>query len=92
VENPPHHPNGDFMLNGVDISMSGENRFTFSGLSIWDEQVFDSYPQGLAFPLVQPMHELIGRGACRGFLHRGDWFDIGRPLDLMRANRMMGGM
>jgi MurNAc alpha-1-phosphate uridylyltransferase len=38
------------------------------------------------------MHELIGRGACRGFLHRGDWFDIGRPLDLMRANRMMGGM
>jgi MurNAc alpha-1-phosphate uridylyltransferase len=54
--------------------------------------VFDSYPQGSVFSLVQPIHELIGKGGvCRGLLHRGNWFDIGRPLDLIRANRVMGG-
>jgi MurNAc alpha-1-phosphate uridylyltransferase len=91
VVNPPHHPDSDFALHGKDVSLSGEKRFTFSGVSVWDEKVFDSYPQGSVFSLVQPIHELIGKGVCRGLLHRGNWFDIGRPLDLIRANRVMGG-
>lgn len=90
VANPPHHPDGDFKLNGMDVSMSGSDRLTFSGISVWDDQVFDSYPQGSVFSLVEPMRELIGQGMCSGIVHRGDWFDIGRPSDLMRANRVMG--
>jgi len=90
VANPPHHPNGDFILSGTDVSMSDHDRFTFAGVSVWDEQVFDSYPQGSVFSLVEPMRKLIGQGKCSGLLHRGDWFDIGRLSDLMRANRMMG--
>ena len=90
VANPPHHPDGDFILYGTNVSISGSDRFTFSGISVWDEQVFDSYSQGSVFSLVEPMRELIGQGLCSGLLHRGDWFDIGRPSDLMRANRMKG--
>jgi len=90
VANPPYHPDGDFMLRGSDVSLGGHDRFTFSGISVWDEQVFGSYAQGSVFSLVQPMRNLIGQGMCRGLLHRGDWFDIGRPSDLMRANRKMG--
>jgi MurNAc alpha-1-phosphate uridylyltransferase len=91
VENPPHHPDGDFVLDGSDVTFNGENRFTFSGISVWDESAFDSYESGSIFSLVQPIRELIGQGKCSGLLHRGDWFDIGRPLDLIRANRVMGG-
>jgi len=87
VGNPKHHPAGDFALHGVEVANDGEQCFTFSGISIWDEQVFDSYPQGSVFSLVQPMRELIGKGMCKGILHSGDWYDIGRPTDLVRANR-----
>jgi MurNAc alpha-1-phosphate uridylyltransferase len=90
VANPPHHPDGDFSLNGTDVSISDFDRFTFSGISVWDEQVFDSYPLGSAFSLVRPMRELIRQGLCSGLLHQGQWFDIGRPSDLMQANRIMG--
>jgi MurNAc alpha-1-phosphate uridylyltransferase len=90
VANPPHHPDGDFILYGTNVSMSGSDRFTFSGISAWDEQAFDSYSQGSAFSLVEPMRELIGQGMCSGLLHRGHWFDIGRPSDLMQANCIMG--
>jgi len=91
VENPLHHREGDFALHGSHVSTDGESRFTFSGISLWHEQVFDSYPQGAVFSLVEPMRELIGLGLCNGLLHRGEWFDIGRPFDLMRANRVMAG-
>ncbi len=87
VVNPKHHPEGDFALNGALVANEGEQCFTFSGISVWDARVFDSYPQGAVFSLVQPIRELVGKGMCRGLLHRGDWFDIGRPTDLVRANR-----
>jgi len=87
VANPHHHPEGDFALRGSEVINEGERCFTFSGISVWDEQLFDRYPQGSVFSLVQPMRELIGKGMCQGLLHRGDWFDIGRPTDLVRANR-----
>jgi MurNAc alpha-1-phosphate uridylyltransferase len=91
VANPPHHPDGDFSLNGTDVSITDFDRFTFSGISVWDEQAFDNYPEGSTFSLVKPMRELIGQGMCSGLLFRGEWFDIGRPSDLMRANRILGG-
>jgi len=90
VKNPSHHPDGDFSLNGTHVSTRDHDRFTFSGISVWDEQAFDSYVQGAVFSLVEPMRELIGQGRCSGLLHRGHWFDIGRPSDLMQANRIMG--
>lgn len=90
VNNPPHHPDGDFSLNGTHVSMGEFDRFTFSGISAWDEQAFDGYAEGAVFSLVEPMRALIGQGLCSGLLHRGHWFDIGRPSDLMQANRIMG--
>lgn len=90
VPNPQHHPDGDFSLNGTGVAMDDFDRFTFSGISVWDEQVFDSYPQGSVFSLTEPMRALIEKNLCCGMICRGHWFDIGRPTDLMRANRLMG--
>jgi len=88
VNNPAHHPNGDFaLLHGVDVASEGKPRFTFSGISVWDERVFGRYEQGSVFSLVKPMRELVEQGLCKAVLHRGAWFDIGRPSDLVRANR-----
>ncbi|MFQ5344531.1 MAG: NDP-sugar synthase [Mariprofundus sp.] len=90
VENPEHHKNGDFILHGDDVSMSGYDRFTFAGVSVWDEAVFDHYDTDEAFSLARSIREVIAKGACKGLAHRGYWFDIGRPCDLMKANRLLG--
>ncbi|WP_176958371.1 sugar phosphate nucleotidyltransferase [Mariprofundus sp. KV] len=90
VNNPAHHPVGDFALHGSEVTNQGESRFTFSGISLWDETVFDHYALGSVFSLVKPMRELVEQGRCRGAVHKGEWFDIGRPGDLMRACRLMG--
>jgi len=87
VNNPAHHPVGDFALNDGKVQADGSEKFTFSGLSVWDAAVFDNYDEGSVFSLVKPMRELIAAGRCAGVRHDGQWFDIGRPTDLMRANR-----
>ncbi len=89
VGNPAHHPHGDFHLNGSTVSVDGYDRYTFSGVSVWDSALFDPYAGGEAFPLARTIRETITRDQCRGLLHRGYWFDVGRPGDLIKANRML---
>jgi len=88
VENPRHHPIGDFALSRGRVVAEGNNRLTFSGISLWHENAFEEYEEGAIFSLVEPMRKLIADGHCTGMRHNGYWFDIGRPSDLMRANRL----
>jgi len=92
VPNPSHHPDGDFSLNRGYVEVDGDERFTFSGVSIWHADAFAAYQSGEVFSLIEPMREFIANKQCRGLVYRGPWFDIGRPRDLMQANRMMGGL
>jgi len=90
VDNPQHHRNGDFILHGDDVSMTGYDRFTFAGVSVWDEAVFEDYEANEAFSLARSIREKIAKDACKGLAHHGYWFDIGRPVDLMKASRLLG--
>lgn len=88
VTNPAHHPNGDFsMRNGLVEERQEGASLTFAGVSVWDAEVFADYPSGRPFPLIQPMRDLMARQKLAGVVHRGRWFDIGRPRDLWRARR-----
>ena len=91
VPNPAHHAAGDFSLHGGRVTDSGESRFTFSGVSVWQAEALSTYAVGEKFSLVQPMRRLIDASLCAGFVYRGPWFDIGRPIDLIRARRQWGG-
>src|SRR5438445_5206995 len=35
VPNPPHHPPGDFALNGAQVAESGQSRLTYSGIGLY---------------------------------------------------------
>jgi len=87
VPNPAHHAAGDFALYGGRVAESGEPRYTFSGVSVWHAEALSAYAAGEKFSLVPPIRRLIDAGLCAGLLYRGAWFDIGRPVDLMRARR-----
>jgi MurNAc alpha-1-phosphate uridylyltransferase len=90
VPNPAHHPHGDFALRQGRVMAAEVRPFTFAGVSLWDATVLAGYPAGTAFALTQPMRALIGQGRLAGMVHRGSWFDIGRPRDLMQARREQG--
>jgi len=91
VANPAHHPQGDFALGHDDlVRCGGDDRFTFSGVSVWHPDGFAIDSDGDLFSLTRPMRTLIAQHRCAGVLHSGYWFDIGRPRDLMLANRSLG--
>jgi len=87
VANPVHHAVGDFAISGQKAVLDGKVRHTFSGVSVWHPAALAAYASGQAFSLVEPMRALIAEGKCHAMLHRGAWFDIGRPADLLRAAR-----
>ena len=76
VENPRHHPQGDFTLQNSKIGNQKERRYTFAGISQYHRRFFDGLEQG-----KQSLAPLLRRGAdlqqVSGELYRGSWIDIG---------------
>jgi len=87
VANPKHHPEGDFAYHVGELSLRGTPRHTFSGISVWQASALDTYPLQQPFPLSSIIRTLMAEQRCRGILHQGAWFDIGRPRDLIRARK-----
>ena len=87
VHNPKHNQEGDFSLVQGRVSAKQNPSLTFSGVSVWDESVLRTYPSKQTFSLIKPIQQTMADNSCAGVLHQGFWFDIGRPHDLIQANR-----
>ena len=91
VDNPPHHPEGDFALrNGRVLAdeQDGTPRLTFSGVGVYRSELFDGCTPG-AFPLAPLLRAAMARGLVGGTHHRGTWLDIGTPERLTDLDRML---
>lgn len=94
VDNPAHHPEGDFYLNhSGEIFNQGSPKLTFSGIGIYHPDLFAGIaPQSfvrLAPILRQAMQEHLVLGAH----YSGQWTDVGTParlqaLDAQRLNTL----
>ncbi|HWP00802.1 MAG TPA: nucleotidyltransferase family protein [Methylococcus sp.] len=76
--NPPHHPRGDFALEGdrVTLSEAGAPSFTFTGIGIYRPELFAALPPGHA-PLAPLLRAAIASGTVTGEVYRGFWLDVG---------------
>lgn len=94
VDNPPHHPGGDFYLaqgqvgDGQAGDGSGE-RLTFAGIGVYRPALFDGCSDG-AFALAPLLRGAIAAGRVSGEHYPGDWVDVGtaerwRALDTRLA-------
>lgn len=80
VDNPPHHPQGDFALlnEGGKVDSTGERWFTFSGISLLRPELFADCTPG-RFPLAPLLRIAMAAGAVTGEYYPGRWRDIGTP-------------
>jgi MurNAc alpha-1-phosphate uridylyltransferase len=90
VDNPPHHPAGDFHLAGERVLAAGEPRLTFSGVGVYRPALFDGCAPG-AFALAPLLRAAMARGAVSGQHHRGRWIDVGTPARLAELDATLAG-
>jgi len=88
VDNPPHHPQGDFVLEGgrvtnADIPLTPHPaRFTFSGIGVYHRALFAHTPAGEKAPLAPLLRLAIDAGRVSGEHYAGRWEDVGTPARL----------
>ncbi|MCP5305346.1 MAG: nucleotidyltransferase family protein [Chromatiaceae bacterium] len=88
VDNPPHHPEGDFRLAGGRVVAEGEPRLTFSGVGVYHRDLFAGHAAG-AFPLAPLLREAMRIGRVGGVHHRGEWVDVGTPERLAEIEQTL---
>ena len=88
VGNPPHHPDGDFLLNRGRIVQSGGERLTYCGVGVFTPDLFSGCRSG-KFRLAPLLREAIGRDQVSGEYFRGAWYDVGTPERLSSLDNLL---
>ena len=87
VPNPGHNLSGDFCLEGDRVTISGNQRYTFSGISYFSIQCFIQSTQRY-FTLADLLREHIEKEMITGQLFHGDWLDVGTADRLAEAENI----
>lgn len=88
VNNPPHHPQGDFALSGGSLHLDGDTCLTYSGIGVYRPELFAGVRPG-AFPLAPLLREAMRAGQVSGEHYQGAWMDIGTPARLRELDRRL---
>ncbi len=88
VDNPEHNLQGDFVLQGGQVKVEGEPKFTFSGISIIRPELFAGCQSG-AFPLAPLLRQAMQSGKVTGEHYRGEWCDVGTPERLQQLDQKL---
>lgn len=89
VDNPSHHPQGDFSLCGQKIT-AGEPKWTFSGLSLLTPALVSIVKIGEKAPLAPLLHAAIAQDKLLGcMLQNAHWVDVGTPERLAQLNQYL---
>ncbi|TAK92466.1 MAG: nucleotidyltransferase family protein [Burkholderiaceae bacterium] len=79
IPNPPHHPDGDFYLQHHAVTPDAGERLTFSGIGLYQPELFAEIPRGQRAKLAPLLHDAIAAERVLGQRHDGLWVDVGTP-------------
>lgn len=86
VENPGHHPQGDFGLDSAGlVTETDTKKFTFSGIGLYHPDLFRQIPAGVHKLLPLLLKGIASHGVS-GQVHTGFWMDIGTPQRLQELD------
>ncbi len=89
IDNPAHHPQGDFVLQGECVQEEGGEKLTFSGIALYRPALFRDIQSGARAPLAPLLRTAMRAGAVRGEHYRGLWLDVGTQERLAEADRIL---
>ncbi|MGQ4583714.1 N-acetylmuramate alpha-1-phosphate uridylyltransferase MurU [Lysobacter sp. F60174L2] len=101
VDNPAHHPAGDFALDdGGRLAVEGESRLTFAGIGLYRPSLLADWKQVIGadedtgrqpprFKLAPLLRAAMSRGQVGGEHHRGRWTDVGTPQRLAELDESL---
>lgn len=88
VDNPPHHPKGDFALAGEKVlDRDSAHLLTFSGLGVYRRELFAATAPWKKAPLAPLLQDAMKMGRVTGEHFRGRWQDVGTPQRLKELDR-----
>ena len=101
VDNPQHHPGGDFALDDDGaVRSDGAAKLTFSGIGVYRPDVLRDWRHVIGdaagahdtpprFRLAPLLRAALARDAVSGEHHRGRWTDVGTPQRLVELDRAL---
>lgn len=90
VDNPAHHPKGDFRLQDgrVTDAADGEASFTYSGMAVLHSRLFAGCQPG-GFKLAPLLRAAMAAGQVSGEYFAGRWIDVGTHERLADVERLL---
>ena len=88
VDNPPHHPTGDFVLRDGRLFDEPTPRLTFAGIGVYRPTLLDG-KSGEKFSIVPILRDAMHRNEITGEHYRGAWNDVGTPERLKELNSVL---
>jgi MurNAc alpha-1-phosphate uridylyltransferase len=101
VDNPAHHPQGDFVLRADGrLDADGDTRLTFSGIGLYRPRLLQGWQAVIGdapgadatpprFRLAPLLRAAMRRGAATGEHHAGAWTDVGTPERLRLLDEVL---
>jgi MurNAc alpha-1-phosphate uridylyltransferase len=102
VDNPAHHPRGDFALDAnARLHDAGDARLTFAGIGIYRPPLFAGWREVIGpatgadetpprFKLAPLLRAAMARELVTGERHPGRWTDVGTPARLAELDSRLG--
>ncbi|GFM86291.1 mannose-1-phosphate guanylyltransferase [Pseudomonas cichorii] len=92
IDNPAHHPTGDFSLidGQLQDGVPDAQRLTYSGIAILHPRLFAGCEAG-AFALAPLLRQAMAQGQVTGEHFRGTWIDVGTHERLGEVERLLSG-
>lgn len=89
VDNPPHHPGGDFaLIDGHVYDDAAQPRLTYSGIAVLHPQLFAGCTEG-AFKLAPLLRDAMAKGLVTGERFGGRWVDVGTHERLAEVEQIL---
>ncbi|MEL0082201.1 MAG: nucleotidyltransferase family protein [Gammaproteobacteria bacterium] len=83
VDNPDHHPQGDFDVDEGRLVCAGGERLTYSGIGLFEPALIAHSTDAALGPIIRTAIERGDSITARH--HRGQWLDVGTPERLRLA-------
>lgn len=90
VDNPAHHPAGDFCLSAGQVADAQPERvsLTYSGMAVLAPELFAGYQAG-AFKLAPLLRQAMVQGQVSGERFAGHWVDVGTHERLAEVEQLL---